>query len=198
MGDIYSDGAQIYQLLSNGPWADLHRAFAVAGSSLVTAVRPRDYDIEAILRAAATINEGFQGLVLRLLASDYYLDHGRIHESAVCLNEAGLIYNQSSPAVPADLLTVFVFGAAYLCRNSASAREWWTDMEAKKPTRFNTDYWRAASALHWMEGDLKEANECWAKAQSQAQDLPKFGAYDFERDRCSLLKKAMDEASVPA
>src|SRR5260370_38395377 len=37
--DQYSDGAQIYQLLSNGPWADFHMAFAIVGSSLATPLR---------------------------------------------------------------------------------------------------------------------------------------------------------------
>src|SRR5713101_8225806 len=80
--DNYSEGAQIYQLLSNGPWADLHRAFSVAGSSLVTPLRPRNYDIQAIVRAGRAITQGRQGLLLRLLAYNDFLDLGRIPEAA--------------------------------------------------------------------------------------------------------------------
>jgi hypothetical protein len=194
--DNYSDGAHIYQLLSNGPWADLHRAFSVAGSSLVTCLRPRNYDIQAIVRAGRAITQGRQGLLLRLLAYDHFLDLSRIPEAAEALGEAGSIYNQSASDIPAELLTAFVFGSAYIWRDAKLARQWWTHMEAKKPTRFNADYWRAASALHWIEGDLKEADEAWEKANALAQQLPQAGAYEFDRYCCSLLRKALDEVSA--
>jgi len=70
---------------------------------------------------------------------------------------------------------VFVFGSAYLRRDAAAACEWWKRMEAKMPTCFNVDYWRANSALHWIEGNLKEANEAWEKSNALAQQLPKVG-----------------------
>jgi len=190
----YSDGAQIYQLLSHGPWGDFHLVVAVVGSSLVTPLRPRDYDIQAILRAAHSITQGTQGLLLRFYAYFYFLDHGRIFEAGEALREAESIYHQSASDIPAELHTEFVFGNAYVPRDAAAAREWWTRMEAKKPTRFNADYWRANSALHWMEGSLKEANEAWEKADALAQQLPKSGAYEFDRYCCSLLRKALDEA----
>src|SRR5262249_14618552 len=64
----YSDGAQIYQILSAGPWSDYHRAVSIVGSTLVTRLRPRDYDIEALKRAAAGITHGLQGMLLRFYA----------------------------------------------------------------------------------------------------------------------------------
>lgn len=187
----YSDGAQIYQLLSHGPWGDFHRVAAVIGSSLVTPLRPRDYDIQAILRAGHSIT---QGLLLRLYAYFYLLDHGQILEAGEALREAESIYHQSASDIPAELHTEFVFGNAYVRREAAAAREWWARMEAKKPTRFNADYWRADSALHWIEGNLKEANEAWEKSNALAQQLPKAGAYEFDRYCGSLLRKALDEA----
>jgi tetratricopeptide (TPR) repeat protein len=192
----YTDGAQIYQLLSDGPWGDFHRVAAVVGSSLVTPLRPRDYDIQAILRAAHIIKQGIQGLILRLYSYVYFLDTGNFSEAAQALQEAESIYHQSASGLPAELHTEFVFGNAYVRRDAAAAREWWARMEAKKPTRFNADYWRAVGALHWIEGNLKEANEAWEKANALAQQLPKAGAYDFDRYCCSLLRKALDEASV--
>jgi len=192
----YTDGAQIYQLLSDGPWGDFHQVAAVVGSSLVTPLRPRDLDIQAILRAAHSINQGTQGLILRLYSYVYFLDTGKISEAGEALREAESIYRQSASDIPAELHTEFVFGSAYVRRDAAAAREWWTRMEAKKPTRFNEDYWRANGALHWIEGDLKEANEAWEKANALAQQLPKAGAYEFDRYCCSLLRKALDEASA--
>jgi hypothetical protein len=69
-------------------------------------------------------------------------------------------------------------------------------LEAKKPVRLNLDYWLAASALHWIEGDLKTASEAWEKANGLAQGLPKAGSYDFDRDCCQLLRHAIDEVPV--
>jgi hypothetical protein len=191
----YSDGAKIYQLLSHGPWEDYHRVAALVGSSLVTPLRPRDYDIAAILRAAHAISQGAQGLLLRLYAYSYFLDQGRILAAGEALREAGLIYRQSASGPP-ELLTDFVFGTAYIWRDASVTRKWWTYMEANRPARFNADYWRANGALHWIEGDLKEANEAWEKANALAQQLPKAGAYEFDRYCCSLLRKALDEASA--
>jgi len=195
-GDDYSDGASIYQLLSRGPWGDFQRVVAVIGSSLVTPLRPRDYDIEAIQQVAQAITEGKQGLLLPLFAYLCFLDQGKTFEAGQALTEAEAIYHRCASDIPAELHTEFVFGNAYVRRDAASARDWWNRMEAKKPTRLNEDYWRAYSALHWIEGHLKEANEAWDKCNVLAEQLPKAGAYEFDRYCCSLLRKGLDEVSV--
>ncbi|HEY6971832.1 MAG TPA: M50 family metallopeptidase, partial [Candidatus Angelobacter sp.] len=191
----YSDGAQIYQILSKGPWGDFHRAAVISASTLVTALRPRDYDIQTILRAAQGITRGESAMSLRLLSYTYFLDHDRFPEAGEALKEAGSIYEQCAAEVHVEVLTEFVFGSAYVLRDPAAARQWWTLMEARKPTRFNADYWRAASALHWIEGNLKEANEAWQKSDALAQKLPHTGAYEFDRDCCARLRNAIDESS---
>jgi TPR repeat protein len=193
-GDSYSDGAQIYQLVSGGPWADFHRVVKMVTSSLVTPLRARDLDIEAIQRTARTFTHGKHALLLRLFAYMYFFDSGRLQEATQALAEAESIYHESASDIPAELYTTFVFGNAYLRRDAVAAREWWTRMEAKKPTRFNVDYWKAYSALRWVEGDLKEANEAWEKSNTLAQQLPKAGAYEFDRYCCSKLRQALDEA----
>jgi len=192
----YSDGAQIYQLLSNGPWGDFHRAVALVGASLVSPLRPRDYDIAALLRAASRINDGKRGMLLRLYAFSYFLDQGKFTEAGSALGEAALIYNQSPSDISAELLTPFVFGSAYILRDSSGARQWWTHLEAKKPTRFNGDYWLASSALHWIEGNFQDANEAWEKANALAQGPLKAGAYEFDRYCCSLLRHALYDSPV--
>jgi hypothetical protein len=195
-GDNYSDGAQIYQLLSDGPWADYHRIIRVVTSSVVTPLRPRDFDIEAIEQTARSFTQGKQALLLRLFAYTHFFDRGRLLEAEKALREAESIYHQSALDIPAELLTVFVFGNAYLRRDAAAAREWWTKMEAEKPTRLNVDYWRAYSALCWVEGNLKQANEAWEKSNTLAQQLPQAGEYEFDRYCCSKLRQALDEAPV--
>jgi hypothetical protein len=67
-------------------------------------------------------------------------------------------------------------------------------MEAKNPTRLPGDYWLARSALLWSENHLQEAEEAWQKGFALAQQLPKAGAYEFDRDRYALLRKALDES----
>jgi hypothetical protein len=196
--DNYSDGAKISQSLSNGPWGDFQRVMAVIGSSLVTPVRPRNYDIGAIQRAARGIAQGRQGLLLRLYAYSYFLDQERLSEAGEMFREAESIYHRCALDISAELCTEFIFASAYVLRDSKGAREWWTRMEAKKPTRFNVDYWRAASALHWIEGDLKEANEEWEKSNALAEQLPKAGAYEFDRYCCGKLRQALDEVPAPA
>jgi len=192
-GDDYSDGAQIYQFFSDGPWADYHRAISVVVSSLVTPLRPKDYDIEAIQRIARSFIQGRRALLLRLFACNHFFDRGLLHEAEKALAEAESIYHQSATDIPAELHTLFVFANAYLRRDAAAAREWWARMEAKKPTHFNVDYWRAYSALQWSEGDIKEANEAWEKSNELARQLPKAGAYEFDRYCCSKLRQALDE-----
>jgi hypothetical protein len=132
-----------------------------------------------------------------LYAYSYFLDRGQMLEAGQALRNADSIYHQSASSIPAELHTVFVFGYAYVRRDAAVARVWWTRMEAKKPTRFNLDYWRADSALHRIEGNLEEANEAWRKGNALAQQLPTTGAYEFDRYCCSKLRQALDELPVP-
>jgi hypothetical protein len=81
MSGAYSDGAQIYQALSKGPWSDYHRVGTMVESSLVTPIRPRDYDVAAIQRAAAAIVRGRQGLCLQLFLFYAFLDRGNCRGS---------------------------------------------------------------------------------------------------------------------
>lgn len=192
----YSDGAQIYQLLSNGPWGDFHRICAMIGSTLVTPLRPRNYEIDLIRRAALVITRGQQGLILQLFAYSHFLDQGKFDEAGQALLEAEAIYNQSASNISPELATVFVFGNAFVRRDAASARKWWTRMQAKKPTRYNVDYWRAFSALQWIEGNLTEADCALKKAEVLAEKLPEAGAYEFDRYCNSLLRRAI-EAGCP-
>lgn len=192
-GNSYSDGAYLYQLMSGGMWADYHRTVSAIGSSLVTPLRPRDYDIAAIDRASLAITRGPRAMLLRLHASSYYLDRGQVSEAAHAFAQAELICRDSVPNLPLELHAPFVFRKAYLQHDAAGARQWWDRMEAKRPTRFMVDYWLAGAALHWIEGRLDEARSAWNKANALARQLPSAGAYEFDRYRCDLMKKAIYE-----
>jgi hypothetical protein len=193
---LYSDGARIYHLLSGGPWADYHRATSMAAAGLVTALRPRDYDLPAIQRASKGITSGQQGLLLRLFAYNYFHDRGRIPEACSALSEAEAIYHQSASNVPAEWHALFVFGNAYLKRDAIAARQWWDRMQALKPAGRDAVYWLAQSALYWIEDDPAGADEAWRKGNDLAQKLPAAGAYDFNRDCFSHLRHTLDEVPM--
>jgi hypothetical protein len=188
---FYSDGARIIQLLSQGPWADLHRAFSAAAATTVTPLRPRDYDIDAIHRAGSSISVGEQALHLRLLAASYYLDRGCIADASQALAEAEAVYQESASDLPAELHTPFVFGKAYLQHDAEGARLWWDRMQARKPLR-NADYWIARSAVLWSEHRMNEAREAWEKGNALAQLLPQVGAYESDRSCFALLQKELE------
>ncbi|MFZ0271806.1 MAG: M50 family metallopeptidase [Acidobacteriaceae bacterium] len=189
---FYSDGARIFQLLSPGPWVDLHRAFSAAAATTVTSLRPRDYDIDAILRAGSSILVGQQALHLRLLAASYYLDCGRISDASRALAAAEAVYQESASDIPAELHTPFIFGKAFLQHDPEGTRLWWERMQAKKPTRYNADYWIARSAFLWSEQRLSEAREAWEKGNALVQQLPHTGAYETDRDQFALLRRELE------
>jgi hypothetical protein len=195
-GEQYSDGAQIYQYLAGGPFAALHGAFSLVASSLVTPLRPRDYNVELMERATAGgAAQGKQLMLLCMLRHHHFFDCGQLTDAALALTDAEAIYQQYASEIPAELHTDFIFGNAYVKHDAMGARAWWQRMEEKKPTRFNGDYWLAHSALHWIEGDLYTANDSWHKGAAIAKQLPNAGAYEFDRYRYVLLRQALDESS---
>jgi hypothetical protein len=190
----YSDGAIIVQYCSRGLLADLQLVMAEIGSSLISSLRPRDYDINRLRRTSLGIEHGKQGLLLRLHAFSHFVDCGKMREADVALALAETVYHQSAYDIPAELHSVFVFGNAFVRRDAVAAREWWERMQAKRPTKMNVAYWRASSALHLIEGDLQAARVAWEDSMALARELPAAGAYEFERHCCALLRRALDEA----
>jgi hypothetical protein len=131
-----------------------------------------------------------------LYAFSHSIDTGQTQEADDVLAHAELVCLQSAHNIPAELHTSFIFGNALVRRDAKATRFWWNRMQAKNPTRFNADYWRAQSALHWIEGNLEEARTAWEKSNDLAQQLPPVGAYDFSRHCCSLLGRELEQASA--
>jgi hypothetical protein len=189
----YSDGARILQIVTRSPLEEYHRTMSSIASTATTQRRYRDLDVAAIQRAASLFPGEFRGLHLNLCACHCFEDRNSFPEAAAALATAEGIYNEFAIDLPAPLHTVFVIGHAFLNRDAAAARLWWDRMEAKKNDRKNVDYWLAKTALLWIEGDAKGADEAWYEADSLAQSLPKFGAYEFDRYRCFLLRQVLNE-----
>ncbi len=195
----YSDGAIILQLLSRGPMADYNLAVAEVGASLVSPLRPRDYDIAALQRAAQGISLGRQGMLVRLYAYSHSPSTAeRRSKPQRHWLQQNLFATNLTPTFPPQCTQpssseMHTFAAMRLPRAGGG-----TACNPKKTVKFSADYWRAKSALHWIEGDLEKANEAWEKSNALAQRLPRAGAYEFSRDCGSLLRRSLDEAQLAA
>jgi Zn-dependent protease len=189
---LYSDGARIYQLLRGGPPADYFRAASIASASLLTPIRSRDYDIEAIQRASRTFTQGGAAVFLRLVASEYFLDNGKIPQAREAFDDAERVSEQSVAEIPVEYYPELAFGNAFLRRDAPAARKWRDRMVALKPAQPDDSYWLAESAMLWIEGRREEALLAWEKGNLLAQKLPSFGGNEFERCRFSLLRGCIE------
>jgi hypothetical protein len=186
-----SDGAHIYNLLSRRPSLDMLRARAMVTLTLITQSRARDYDIQALQQAALSNTEEHDGMILRLWISGYFLDRGQTAEAIQAMLEAEMIAEHCYSTIRGELLAGFVFAHAILRGDAERARLWWDRMEARKPDPDSIDREWARTALLWVEGHLEEAQEALRKGAANAEELPKFGAYNFDRYHFDLIREAM-------
>jgi Zn-dependent protease len=197
----YSDGARMLQILTRSPLDDFHRAIASVASTTITPRRYRDLDISQIERAAMLFPSDIRGLQLLLCACQYYEECGQLPEAAAALAAAETIYSNYSIDLPGSLHPVFVIGHAWLNRDAAAARLWWDRMEAKEHDHIHVDCLLAKAALFWIEEHPQQAEKAWQEAKAVAERLPSFGAFEFDRLLCTLLRDAFQppsEAPSPA
>jgi hypothetical protein len=192
---FYSDGAQLYQVLSNGPWGKVHLALAMAATSLLTDIRPRDWDISLINEAAGFLKTGIQGMVLRLFASHYYLDSGNIAEAVANMNAAASLFTAQAISKPADFYVEFVFVNALYARDFPAAEAWWLKLQALKGIDYDADYWRARASILWLGGELEDARQAWERGNEKAQRLPACGIYNFSRWQLAEMRKVLDQGA---
>ncbi len=188
---FYSDGAQLYQLLTQGPWRKVHLALGMGTTSLLAPIRPRDWNIAVIREAADFLKTGTQGMLLRLLASYWLLDAGRVADAVAESTQAQALFRPQMVPNPADFYAEFVFVNAFYARDLNAAEAWWSKLEALTKIEFDADYWRARSAIFWLRGDLNEARAAWGTGNEKAQRLPSCGIYDFTRRHFAELRKAL-------
>ena len=191
---MYSDGAKLYQLLHDGPWAGYHRAMGAVSATQVTALRPRDYDIVTVEKADESCAQGSDAVFLHLCAYAYYLDSGRNAEAARAIEEAEVSCAEWAIEPTADWAAIFVFATALLRRDAAAARLWWARMESRKGYRFKESLWDARCALLLSENELDEAAEALKKFEAFANGLPGTGAGEAKKDHVGILRKALEEA----
>jgi hypothetical protein len=189
----YSDGAQLHQIISGGEWAQFHLAFGMVASSLVTPIRPRDFDVAIINRAAEFITHGKHGMLLRLFASKHYIDADMIPEGLASMEAAEVLYEQSFFEKPEDICSEFVFLNAFYKRDLAAAEVWSRRIDALSKIEIDADYWRALTAVLWLKGEREKAGEAWALGNRLALKLPAAGAYDSTRLCFAQLREVLDE-----
>jgi hypothetical protein len=191
---MYSDGAKLYQLLAGGLWTRYHRALGMVSSTVVTSLRPRDYDIATFEQAAGRIATGRDEAFLHLCSYAYYLDRRQLAEAAREIEKAESLCREWAIEPPTDWCSIFVLADAILRRDAVAARRWWDRMESRKSFRFTDNLWDARCALLWSENRLDEAGEAWKKADAWARQLPNTGAGETERNAVRVLREALDES----
>jgi hypothetical protein len=190
---FYSDGAQLYQILSNGPWGKVHLALGMSATSLLSDIRPRDWDIGLINEAASFLRTGVQGMVLRMIAGYYYLECRNIPEAVASTNAAADLFSPQGMRNPADFYTSFIFANALYARDLPVAEAWWLKLQALDKIDFDADYWKARSSILWLSGDLEGARQAWEHGNEKAQKLPSCGFYHFIRWQFAELRNALDQ-----
>jgi hypothetical protein len=195
----YSDGARILQIATRSGIVHVHRALKSVQLTLVTGMRPREWEMTTFQYAAELHPDDMTGLHLRVCSALHHRDCGNTAEAIEWLNAAEAIYDQHQTDFTAEYHTTFVFHSAYLKRDAAATRTWWERMEAKAGKqkdgqKISVDYWLAKTCLEWMEGRLDEAKVSLGQADEIAKTLPLAGAYECDRDRCKELRKIVDAA----
>jgi hypothetical protein len=189
----YSDGAQILQLVKGGPWADSHMAFSMVGSSLVTPLRPSQFDLPLLERVARFYQSGKRGAFVRLFIAMHQVDSGRGALAIEAWREAA----RMDPEPTADTAAEYAFFEAVVAQDRERARAWWKQVESKGGSRHEVDYWRGRTAVLWVEGDFQQARDALEKADSFARRLPPVGAYEYDRGCLDELRGRLRAGQSP-
>ena len=181
----YSDGAHILQLIRGGPWTETHLAFSMVGSSLVTPLRPSQFDLPLLERVAAFHQSGPHGALVRLFIALHHVEGGRYQPAIDAWRKAATLDLEPSAGRAAE----YTFLEAAIAHDLEKAREWWQKVEKKGDCRREVNYWRARAALLWLEGDPETARQALSQADTFAQQQPAEGAYAYDRWTVEMLRR---------
>jgi hypothetical protein len=194
----YSDGARILQMVQGGRWAEEYTAFSMVGSSLVSELRPSQYDLPLLERVAQFHQTGEKGAQVRLFIALHHVDSGRVEEAKTAWREAAQLH----PDASADGSAEYAFMEAAVAQDVEKARAWWARVETKTGTkgasRREVDYWRGRAALLAAEGHREGAREALEKADGFARLLPAVGAYQYDRWCLDMIRGKLAEEKPAA
>jgi Zn-dependent protease len=195
---LYSDGARILQIFRGGPLFDYQHAARIAQSGSVSRTRPKDFDIAAIDRASGHFTSGEIGLLLRLWATEYYLDRGELPQARVAFAHAEDIFENSASHIGAGLHSCMVVNAAVTRRDAEATRKYWLTMQTKPIESLDTNYLQAKCAFHWSEHRLDLAREAWNAGMQKLAQLPDVGGCNYDRDCHARLKEIIEASEAQA
>ena len=190
-GSHYSDGARFHQLMKKGPWEQVNLAMGMVASSLVTKLRPRDFDIHLIEQAADFVSTGQQGLCLRWFAAMHHRDKGQVPEAVTEAKRAEALFELAQWEEPHAMLASFVYFDAVFRQDRESAERWWGQLRALPMKEKDADLYLAQASIHWLRGDLEEAWEAWEAGYGLSLKLPSCGAYDDTRKSFEILREGL-------
>jgi hypothetical protein len=168
---LYSDGAQLYQVLSNGPWFKVHLAFGMVASTAMTPTRPRDGDLSLINEFAGIVKNTREALLLKVFAGCYYLDSGDLPQAVASFKAAEALFTDNIPK-PADLCAFFAYANALYARDLPAAELWRSKIQALPKIDFDAEYGKARSAVLWLQEDMDASRQAWARGNRLAQAIP--------------------------
>ena len=192
----YSDGAQIYQLTSNGPWSERYLARAMVASSLATPRRPRDFDEGTLQRAAASLRTGEEGLYLGMFLAMHYLDDGKIEQGIAAWRAAIEQDPEAAAKLRPDTAAEMAFYEGAVAGDAERAHHWWNKVESSGDSRKAVDYWKGRTAILIVDGKLDEAAQAFSEAEQRAQKLPEAGAYEFDRWCVDVLRRKLNDSDL--
>ncbi|HWB32153.1 MAG TPA: M50 family metallopeptidase [Acidobacteriaceae bacterium] len=195
----YSDGARLLQMFTASPIVEYQRAMRALDATLVTPLRPRDLDPSVFQRAAALRPAELAGLHAHLCAARILEDQGRPNEALSEIDAAEAMLAHYSMRVPSRFLAALVWFSAIYRRSAASARHWWDRIDNRNRSHDSLDYWLAAAALAWIEGqsELPAHNQPQATPQPASQSLFAQSGHNL-RPRANGSEAAWREASTLA
>jgi len=190
---LYSDGARILQILRGGPLYDYQRSARIAGGGYVSSIRPKDFDIAAIDRASTHFLSGEIGLLLRLWATEYYLDRDNLVQARVAFAQAEEVFKTSASDIRPSLHACLVVNAALTRRDAEATRIYWAAMQTKEAESPDTNYWQAKCAFHWAESRITLAREAWKAGNDHLSALPNTGSNNYDRDCQARLLQIIED-----
>ena len=195
---LYSDGARILQIFRGGPLYDYQRCARIAGAGSVSPVRPEDFDIAALDRASAHFTTGEIGLLLRLWATEFYLDRDELLQASTSFSRAEEVFRNSASDIRPGLHACMVVNAVLTRRDAEAACSYWQSMQAKQLDSQDTNYWQAKCAFHWSERRFDLARQAWKTGSDHLSALPDTGSASYDRASHSRLLELIeqDEAAL--
>ena len=191
VGQNYSDGARIYHWWKQGPMEQLALAHGMVSSSLETGLRPRDWDMEILRKAASCAVAGEQAVAVRWYAVLHYRDKGQIDEATMAALSAQTYFERAQWSDPHDILSEFLFFDAVYRQNRESAEHWWGMIESLPGKEWDAERYLAKVAILWLRGHHDAAWDAWDAGYTLAMRLPACGAYEMTQKGFEVLREAL-------